>query len=263
MYIWIFLATIMVALSFFNLSVRRDRDNAFSEIKAANVVNRFKAEHNAAARTMECEVALKLNNQNWRQTGSYSAITLTDDILNGIGYTSMQSNLPIGYQSKETFEVNHAIFCLSKRIDMADNSFVNCNSSNFIYVVSFSKIPENWLTKNSAEGEKPTPLPAFKNLLAKGTSLRNPYGWTECSKSEEGTVSCLMFGVGAKNVMYDEENDKTLIAMLPYESLVWQYADFADDNACAGTPCLFSYQLMRKVDLDDHCQRLVDAHAAH
>ena len=256
MYIWIFLATIMIALSFFNLSPRQDKDNALSEIKAASVVNRFKAEHNAAARTMECEVALKMNTQSWRQDYNFSAIELTDDILNNIGYTSWADNLPIGYQVNDAQKVKHAIYCLSNRIDKSDNAFIDCNNSEFIYVVSYIKIPENWLTKNNAEGQMPTPIPAFNNLLAKGTSLKNPYGWTSCTLGEEDALSCVMSGAGAKNVIYDTETGTSMFVVLPPESVAWQNDAFKAD--CTTEPCLFSYQLMKTHDVNDHCKVMVD-----
>ncbi len=62
MYIWILLATIMVALAFFNVSPRVDKEHALNEIRAATVTNRFKAEHEAMLKTMECEIMYGQNN---------------------------------------------------------------------------------------------------------------------------------------------------------------------------------------------------------
>ena len=61
MYIWILLATIMVAMTFFNVSPRVDKEHALNEIRAATVTNRFKAEHEAMLKTMECEIMYGTN----------------------------------------------------------------------------------------------------------------------------------------------------------------------------------------------------------
>lgn len=65
MYIWILLATIMVALSFFNVSPRSDKDHALNEVRAATVTNRFKIEHAAMLKTMECEIIYQKNLGCW------------------------------------------------------------------------------------------------------------------------------------------------------------------------------------------------------
>ncbi|MBR1825714.1 MAG: hypothetical protein IJ770_03915 [Alphaproteobacteria bacterium] len=65
MYIWILLATIMVAMTFFNVSPRVDKEHALNEIRAATVTNRFKAEHEAMLKTMECEIMYNRNNGCW------------------------------------------------------------------------------------------------------------------------------------------------------------------------------------------------------
>lgn len=65
MYIWILLATIMVALSFYNVSPRADKDHALNEVRAATVSNRFKIEHKAMLKTMECEIMYQRNSGCW------------------------------------------------------------------------------------------------------------------------------------------------------------------------------------------------------
>ena len=45
MYIWILLATIMVAFSFYNISPRADKENYINEAKTSIIVNRFKMAH--------------------------------------------------------------------------------------------------------------------------------------------------------------------------------------------------------------------------
>lgn len=70
MYIWILLATIMVALSFYNVSPRADKDHALNEVRAATVSNRFKIEHKAMLKTMECEIMYQRNSGCWDSSSS-------------------------------------------------------------------------------------------------------------------------------------------------------------------------------------------------
>ena len=47
MYLWVVIATFMVAILSYNLSVRPDIDRAYMETKAQTVIAKFKAQHNA------------------------------------------------------------------------------------------------------------------------------------------------------------------------------------------------------------------------
>ena len=93
MYIWILLATIMVALSFFNTSPREDKASVFTEIKASTFINRFRAEHIAYFRTMECEIIL-----NPTHSLDDSKAVIEAASADYVNYTSVQKNLPIGYR---------------------------------------------------------------------------------------------------------------------------------------------------------------------
>ena len=46
MYLWVVLATFIVALYSYNLSVRSDLDRVFAETKASVVIAKFRALHN-------------------------------------------------------------------------------------------------------------------------------------------------------------------------------------------------------------------------
>ena len=156
MYIWILLATIMVALSFLNLSPRADKDNTINEIKAAIVVNHIKAEHYAMLKTMECEFLMNNystpsdSNDSWlgdtygTQQAIYiqacdeeKAIAFYNNqdgnwdsecgghqfkLLNktGVEYNNYYNNLPIGYSvSSDSYfgEVFHAVVCLNRPVE--------------------------------------------------------------------------------------------------------------------------------------------------
>mgnify|MGYP004586280417 CR=1 FL=1 len=158
MYIWILLATFMIALSFLNLSPRQDKQSVFSEIKAASHINRFRAEHVAATRTMECELLYN---------GSrYSSEYLISPDLN-VGYTSVSNNLPLGYDTTVNIgEVFHYAYCFKKPISDEAELSTNCGSSEDRYVISFVQLPARWISKEETkikigdvEDSVITPLP--------------------------------------------------------------------------------------------------------
>lgn len=208
MYIWILLATIMVALSFFNLAPRTDKEHALNEIKAATVVNRFKAEHSARLHTLECEIVYNRNSQsssgaagwdgadgNIRRSAS-GPVEVTD--YEPV-YTSLKSYLPVGYLTGKkkkdgtggnysTSNLRQFVYCLS--LDAESDASLKTDSEVFIacdaqddartknigdhrYLVSVAPIPDRWLTKDGSI----TPLPTFVNLLSKTHDKTVVFGW--------------------------------------------------------------------------------------
>jgi hypothetical protein len=136
MYIWILLATIMVTFAFYNVAPRADKEHALNEIKAATIVNRFKAEHSARLHTMECEILYNQNSKDknsvkqWNGTTSFedgSGLVSTSlssqgpvDVTGyepdyGEGSSLYKSNLPVGYLNGDSSRSNatHSyIYCL-------------------------------------------------------------------------------------------------------------------------------------------------------
>ena len=209
MYIWILLATIMVALSFFNVSPRADKENAVNEVKASLVINRFRAEHLAMARTMDCEIIRRLNNTGWRDVTTENPYDKVSVISKDIAlpYTRYQCNLPMGYeQNFSILDVHHMIICLNKRIEdpgQEENLPTNCYSGKFRYMVSYAPIPDRWLSKDPKDIELygvARPLPILVNLMAKATSYGCVYGWADCSENGHAKVECDLRGYNARVV---------------------------------------------------------------
>ena len=133
MYIWILLATIMVALSFFNTSPREDKASVFTEIKASTFINRFRAEHTGYFRTLECDIIYNSN----RYENSIIPIQKSD--VENLGYTSLASNLPIGYNEEDNGQViYHGIYCFDKDLREEGATLTNCNTAAQRYLFSFS-----------------------------------------------------------------------------------------------------------------------------
>lgn len=229
MYIWILLATIMVALSFFNVAPRADKEHALNEIKAATVVNRFKAEHVAMLRNIECEIILRRNDQYWdgnsevNASSASRAVEVTDFTSFTAGglkaYTNFTDHLPIGYMqgnnrkdgSGQNYslrgKMRHFVYCLDKPAEstITDASsgqyagnFISCRTTeegNGVgynrYLVSVMPIRDRWVTKDGSK----KPLPILTNILAKTPSRTAKFGWSECSES-----GCVLHGVGSHAV---------------------------------------------------------------
>ena len=242
MYIWILLATIMIALSFFNLSPRADKDHALNEIKAATVVNRFQAEHRAMLESMKCEIVLKQNTNSWDTASSGSSVDITKDKVNGFDYVKYEDYLPVGYKDSSDLKVKHAVFCLSEAANKTDTTYKKCNNSNYVYIVSYAKVPEKWLTQNYDEGV--FPLPVLASYLGKANKVGAVYGWTDCD-----VEGCYLYGVNSAS--WDKDGN-VQITMLPKDHLFWQNEEFKKD--CTVTPCLFAYDKVLTTVKRNECQ---------
>ena len=226
MYIWILLATIMVAFSFYNVAPRADKEHALNEVRAATIVNRFNAEHVAMLRTIECEVIRGTDNNDWDEIqGASSPVDVTAYNPNAAGsssdtkfdYTEFADHLPIGYAGGKAGysneHIKHFVYCLKGDIENENvgdgetdisSHFVACNATiennntnaqnlgHHRYLVSVIPIPDRWKAKDGA-----TPLPVLVNLLAKLNSGTTVYGWTDCESD-----GCTLRGLGANSINY-------------------------------------------------------------
>lgn len=213
MYIWILLATIMVALAFFNVSPRADKENAVNEVKASLIINRFRAEHLAMARTMDCEIIRRLNNTGWRDVETENPYDMVSVIPKNIAlpYTRYKCNLPMGYvEDSAILNVHHMIICLKKRIEDPDqegNLPVNCSSARFRYMVSYAAIPDRWLSKDPKDLERygvARPLPILVSLMAKASSYGCIYGWADCAEGSGSKIECDLRGYNARVIGFKD-----------------------------------------------------------
>lgn len=276
MYIWILLATLMVALSFFNLSPRPDKDHALNEIRAATVVNRFKAEHLAMAKYMECEIVKQVNNANWdgpsnnnrsSADGPVKVIYAGDDnVWPNLYYTKFSCYLPRNYDySKDIVDVKHFIFCLDGIVEEdGPRNFKACNETSYRYLVSFAQIPDRWRSHDWIGKGASKPAPLFMSFVSKPTSGGSTYGWTDCT--EDG---CILRGYSSRAGKYSRDDKKTQIyeyTLLDKDSILWnkeQARASAEDTAvsafdyCKLRPCLFAYMYLPTADVSNHCYRML------
>lgn len=253
MYIWILLATIMVALSFFNLSPRADKDGTFEEIKSATVVNRFMIEHRAFSDVAECKL---LTN-----SGTHiNAITnFNTDESNTDGWLYKNKALPIGYISGADLTTHHYTYCLSGDVTkgLAPAIAPNCSNSGanpvFRYGVSFATIPDKWIAKDSGE-----PLPVLSNALSKQYLKNSIIGILECGAAP---ISSCSFSESKAYVVQDQEGHNQSGFMnfsnnSGFYASLFNNADFVDN--CAGASCFFAIRRFTIKDRNDRCKRLYD-----
>lgn len=254
MYLWILLATIMVALSFFNLSPRVDKESAVNEVKAATLVNRFKIEHMAVYKTMKCEIALNKNTNEWMNGSSEGSVEIDADALN-LGYIRYSENLPMGYKPQDNINVSHAVLCLNKQLEDTSAEVKECSAAGYRYLISFMKIPERWLSKVSGENGKPLPL-LTGYMNSEGFSGIF-YGWTECGES--GSDGCILHGSATIKREFVKNNGNMEVAYksVGENAVVWQDANF--NSECKdGIPCLFAYTKFSNNDKGGYCKNIYD-----
>ena len=262
MYIWILLATIMVALTFFNLSPRADKDYALNEIKAATVVNRFRIEHKAMIKTIECEIMKDANTSNWdaNRKSATGPVTLTHSL--SLPYTKFKCHLPVGYtENSDVVNSHHQVFCLKYPVseNHSDNTYVACDKTDTHYsryLVSYAPVPDRWVSKTDTG----KPLPLFASFLSKQTSSGTVYGWTDCD--DDGCVLRGLSSYGGKLVFKDATGDQGTYKKQYFEHLLlgkdamfWKSSDF--QSTCKTRPCLFTYEVPAVAETAYHCTNLM------
>lgn len=290
MYIWILLATIMVALSFFNTSPREDKASVFTEIKASTFINRFRAEHTGYFRTLECNVIYNSN----RYENSINPIQKSD--LENLGYTSLASNLPIGYDEDSSTTIYHGIYCFDKDLREEGAALTNCNISTNRYLFSYSAIGERWTSRTKYSITLPdtitktysgkvvpifAPVPAFSNYLSKELHGIKNTGWMYCADNK-----CYLVGRSSIQTLYDKtvsknnykpqedgtysnknedgtysindsSRNKYITLHLPAADSLG--SDFKETCSNAGLPCMFSFEKFKTTDTGGHCRGLMNS----
>lgn len=292
MYIWILLATIMVALSFFNTSPREDKASVFTEIKASTFINRFRAEHTGYFRTLECDILYNSN----RYENSIIPVQKSD--IENLGYTSLASNLPIGYNEEDNGQViYHGIYCFDKDLREEGAALTNCNTAAQRYLFSFSGISERWTSKTKYSVTLPdtvtknyrgevveisAPVPAFSNYLAKELHGIKNTGWMYCANNKcylvgrssiqtlydknaakneyeqkaDGTYG-IKKGGSETNPVKDTDRNKYIALHLPEADSLG--SDFKDTCSTNGMPCMFSAEKFKTTDTSGHCRGLMNS----
>lgn len=263
MYIWILLATIMIALSFFNLSPRADKESVFTETKALAEVSRFRIEHSAFARVAECKMT------NSVVEGTVVKFPEHDQDL----YIWANKALPIGFKDGESQNTSyHYIYCLKGDLAEGGSPAIadTCLHTNSIpayrYAVSFAPLPSRWRSKSENEDKNPDILPVLGNTIAKQFVKGTILGLVDCSADNEvgsatkGHAKNCTFK-GTNTYERQKGNSITHLSFAPGAGNDFYSELFANEEyktKCAGNICFFAVQRLSNIDVDGHCATLYE-----
>ena len=158
MYIWVVLATFMVLLYSFNLSVRNDMRALKIEPQAEVAVSKVIIQHQAAWNY----IRYRTPPRNGQETITYDKGELSCS-------TTLKDYLPYGYNCDDAY--TSEIYCFRK--DDWDTGIDDCKSKDAMrYLITYGPIPQKWLNLSS---NTPTNdlLNASRNILG----IDNSFGY--------------------------------------------------------------------------------------
>lgn len=210
MYIWMILATFMVLLYSFNLSVRNDMREIKIEPQAEVVVSQLVVQQRAAKEYIRRRTP--------PENGS-NVISYTEGELSCSG--DLKNYLPYGYNCDTGF--TSEIYCLNK--DDWSQGVDDCTSQDAMrYLITYGYIPQKWLNLSS---NTPTNdlLKAAQHVLGTDTS----FGYAvhlDASDPASGGHS------GDKNYQMAVRGREDTMVYIP--NYVVNNGGFSQDCACSG-----------------------------
>lgn len=259
MYIWILLATIMIALSFFNLSPRADKEGVFTEVKAESLVSRFRTEHAAFSRVAECKLI--------RESASAPIVSKFAPTEGSIDeYIWENRSLPIGYTRGSDLNVYHYTFCLRSDVTKGDSPLMpisnDCTNTPvaqaYRYSVSFAPLTTRWRSKIDSGDVIPVLNKALSRQYVKGSVL----GLVNCSGDDTKAENCSFHG----SPTYEKANEAgiTRLSFEPgagddFYNVLFANEDFA--GKCSGNICFFAIHKLSNRDVDKHCEKLYEEYS--
>ncbi len=198
MYLWVVLATFIVALSSFNLSVRSDMDRIFAETRAGVVLAKFRALHNGVKDYFNSQAPSKTGQDyvtyypgdgvNVTTQGETGEGTLTiDDIRDylPVGYARAGDQLEDVANITGGGEIVSKVFCFEEGDttkqcvsggdgSCCSNDCLEDGVCSGIYVVSFTQMPSRWINKETLN-----PNADMRMAVAKIRGYGSTFGYTE------------------------------------------------------------------------------------
>ncbi len=205
MYLWVILATFIVALYSYNLPVRSDLDRLYAETKASVVITKFRALHNGVKDYFNSQAPSKTGqtyvtyypgdgvNISAESTGTQDGTIIQAQELSA---DDIRKYLPVGYASSSSSiedmatingggEIVSKVFCFengdtTQQCVSTENSHSCCSNScsedtcTGIYVVSFSQMPSRWINKITLN-----PNADMKTAIAKVRGYGETFGYTD------------------------------------------------------------------------------------
>lgn len=273
MYIWVLLATLMVALNFYNLAPRRDLENIYNETRVVTLANRFRHEHLAFKEATECfMIGTNRSEKSFLDLYKENAETVGGGIE--INYTSKKFNLPIGYQTdhNQFGQISHNIIC----VDDNGKDAVSCSTANKRYAISIVPLEDRWVNKklvlkkldkdtpdDSDDIEVLAPVSVLTNYLAKAASRTKFTGWTWYDGSKfhlEGFANAYSVeAVAEQNADGSEKTDDKGNTIYKAQFKTYEFPEDIINKLkerCEGIPCLYAADLYKTKDISGRCATL-------
>ena len=247
MYLWIIVATFMLALFYYNLSVRPDVDRSYMETKAQTVIAKFKIQHNAFIRYLDSQKVPASGAPSDPQFVSY---------IPGFGYNNgslfncdeqeaetvqerIENYFPMGYTPDEgTYS---KVFCFEPTplSDLGYTDYeLNCNNPSVmaddtccsvpyvkVYAVSWTQIPSRWLNRSGK------PVTDMMSVMSKSDGYGRNFGYV--TTTDDFDVPVISGGIKLTSQSGPEEE--------PYQVI---YTAITNDEeykqTCENSPCLIA-----------------------
>ncbi len=223
MYLWVVLATFMVAILSYNLSVRPDSDYSYMETRAQTAITKFKAQHNAFYSYIDSKRLSVTQQAHEDKVIYYSGVGYHNgQAINPKGRVSittaeMEGFLPIGYQARpdiyskvycfkmsnegNILDADYKILCENDSISLGQD--VCCSSASVaVYVVSWQPISSNWLN------EKGLPTADMMAVMTKSDGYGRSFGYNQRDKELESSTDQQQSYVISGGYGYVSEEDK-------------------------------------------------------
>jgi len=217
MYLWVLLATFMVALLSFNLSIRPDSDRALMETKAQTIITKFRVQHYGFAHYIASKKLTKA------QLSSQDPLVKKDsvDYASKVGYNDgnvlgvpselneaitselvntqdIQKYLPYGFQTDAT--IYSKVFCFKPQTFESDENYDTvcendisipfdlrktcCAASGTdVLVISWQKMPPRWISHTTQK-----PLSDMMSAMTKSEGYGSTIGFVTNVDDASGPV---------------------------------------------------------------------------
>lgn len=217
MYIWVILATFMLALYSFNLSYRSDIREIELEPLARSLISKVLIKQQASGEYLKAHTPpyAKITGEDGLPVTSdsvtYSPGVLSTEQLSPAGGGSF---LPYGFVDDEN--VITEIYC----IDEAGTNSLACSDENsWVYLMTYTVLPQKWLSIKTG-----VPSNDFLNAMKDMVGDDPGFGYPICLKYIEGDSEekkCEQLGLrsrtGTYKIGYDEDDNPIISESLAFE----------------------------------------------
>lgn len=201
MYLWIVIATFIVALFSYNLSVHPDIDRSYAETRANTVAASFQIQHNSLVSYVKSvgghlkteqftqgEDGIEIQ-PNAYQSGAYYADGKFSSGQGVLDDEGIENFLPLGFKVDK--KMVSKIYCFQRFMapseqvevdtvtgslpfDYSSSNNVPCSQENKVVLVSWRPIPQKWVNRQDSS----LPTPDMIHAIARSNGYSTTFGYT-------------------------------------------------------------------------------------